>query len=281
MAMRFNRNVSIDDMKGMSSAKIVRRWDLETFLQVSSFDRSIKFIEMELVDDDVVETIVTIYYGNRCHQSAPIQLFAELANVEPAKDPTPLGEEHEVQDPFGNLTRCIVIRNDPGAHMSLTDPDVAYATEFSKYPDILPAHRLAVDSKPDELFIGKKFATKEEYVFSIKRYVVRDDNICIIFDRGNGIIIAIRCSDIPWRFVYCIQHIEANFQREYKNVLWSHKKGQSFDDEFRYDHITTNLLEAVNSMLRKTRHLPISSMFLATFYRLATLIPRMGLKQVN
>ncbi|PPS09638.1 hypothetical protein GOBAR_AA11006 [Gossypium barbadense] len=45
--------------------------------------------------------------------------------------------------------------------------------------------------------------------------------------------------------------------------------------------MTTNLVEAVNSILRRTSHLPISAVFSATFYRLATLIPKMGLRQVK
>ncbi|PPD77531.1 hypothetical protein GOBAR_DD25549 [Gossypium barbadense] len=56
---------------------------------------------------------------------------------------------------------------------------------------------------------------------------------------------------------------------------------QSFDDGFRYGQMTTNLVEGINAVLLKTRHLPISSVFSTTFYRLATLMPRMGQQQVN
>ncbi|XP_016747576.2 uncharacterized protein [Gossypium hirsutum] len=56
---------------------------------------------------------------------------------------------------------------------------------------------------------------------------------------------------------------------------------QCFDEGYRYGHMTTNLVEAVNSVLRRTRHLPISAIFSATFYRLATLMPKMGLKQAK
>ncbi|PPD87869.1 hypothetical protein GOBAR_DD15183 [Gossypium barbadense] len=45
--------------------------------------------------------------------------------------------------------------------------------------------------------------------------------------------------------------------------------------------MTTNLVEGVNAVLLKTRHLPIASVFSATFYRLATLMPRMGQQQVD
>ncbi|KAH1120508.1 hypothetical protein J1N35_003668 [Gossypium stocksii] len=56
---------------------------------------------------------------------------------------------------------------------------------------------------------------------------------------------------------------------------------QSYDEGFRYGQMTTNLVKGINAVLLKTRHLPISSVFSATFYRLATLMPRMGQQQVN
>ncbi|PPD95287.1 hypothetical protein GOBAR_DD07695 [Gossypium barbadense] len=169
---------------------------------------------MELVDDEDVEIMVALYCGTRSNQNVPIQLLAELAGVEPTKDPTPLGEEHEAQEPcmvvlissdlsnhevdsdsdlevdevlddiddegvnengnvnassVGNQICRIVIHNNPEAHMSRIDPDAAYAAEFSKYLKILPTHWLAVDSDL-ELFVGQRFESKEECVFSIKRY---------------------------------------------------------------------------------------------------------------
>ncbi|PPS02052.1 hypothetical protein GOBAR_AA18616 [Gossypium barbadense] len=53
-----------------------------------------------------------------------------------------------------NQMRRIVIHNNPRPHMSLIDPDAAHAVEFPEYPEILPAHRLAVSSEPKELFVG-------------------------------------------------------------------------------------------------------------------------------
>ncbi|PPS10375.1 hypothetical protein GOBAR_AA10269 [Gossypium barbadense] len=72
---------------------------------------------MELVDDEDVETMIALYFGDRSDQNAPIQLFAELAGVEPTKD------------------------------LIALDPNVAHAAEFPKYPEILPTQRLAIDSK--------------------------------------------------------------------------------------------------------------------------------------
>ncbi|PPD80668.1 hypothetical protein GOBAR_DD22396 [Gossypium barbadense] len=149
-------------------------------------------------------------------------------------------------------------------------------------------------------------------------YVISKDNICIISDRGEGLIVAIRHSSVPWRSVYCIRYIAANFHRDYKNADWwrqvvrmahelkphifrqrmtrleSDMKGQmntsirqwlgtmepwqwaqSLDEGFRYGQMTTNLVEGINAVLLKIRHLLISSVFSATFYKFAPLIPRM------
>ncbi|KAH1047322.1 hypothetical protein J1N35_038106 [Gossypium stocksii] len=170
---------------------------------------------MELVNDKDVEIMIVLYCGNRSDQNASIQLFAQLAGVEPIEDLTALGEEHgaqelcmvgpisndicdhnvdsdsdhdvnEVPDDIddkdvnddGNINassvrnqiRCIVMHNNPGAHMSLTDPNTAHIAEFPEYPQILPVHRLAVDSDPKELFIGQRFKSKEESVLDSKRY---------------------------------------------------------------------------------------------------------------
>ncbi|PPS15781.1 hypothetical protein GOBAR_AA04797 [Gossypium barbadense] len=114
---------------------------------------------MELLDDEDMVTMVALYCGTWSNQNAPIQLFAELAGVETAvvgddvyhnSDPS----DHEVDsdsDPdvdevpddiddeglnkdgnvnassFGNQIHCIMIHNNPGAHMSRIDPDVAHA----------------------------------------------------------------------------------------------------------------------------------------------------------
>ncbi|PPS20045.1 hypothetical protein GOBAR_AA00537 [Gossypium barbadense] len=143
--------------------------------------------------------MVTVYCGNQRDQNAPIQLFVELASVEPTEDLILLGEEHAAQEPcmvilisdpsnhevdsdsdlnvdevlndiddecvnddrninassVENQIRRIVIRNNLGAHMLLIDPDTVHVAEFSEYLDILPAHRLAVDFDPDELFVGR------------------------------------------------------------------------------------------------------------------------------
>ncbi|PPD76121.1 hypothetical protein GOBAR_DD26954 [Gossypium barbadense] len=69
----------------------------------------------------------------------------------------------------GNQIRHIVIHNNPRAHMFWIDPDAARIAEFSEYPEIILAHRMAVYSDPKELFVGQRFKSKKECVFAIKR----------------------------------------------------------------------------------------------------------------
>ncbi|XP_016747037.1 uncharacterized protein [Gossypium hirsutum] len=146
------------------------------------------------------------------------------------------------------------------------------------------------------------------FIRNLRRHVVRQDNICIISDRSKGLVAAIRQSEVLWRFVYCIRHIAVNFHRyelephrsrhklarletdmagckpsliQWLSSMEPWQWAQCFDDGYHYGHMTTNLVEAFNSILRRTRHLPISAVFSAIFYRLATLMPKMGLKQAK
>ncbi|KAK5802662.1 hypothetical protein PVK06_030275 [Gossypium arboreum] len=83
--MKFNKNVSVDDMKERISAKMVRhcrRRISKLFYKFPVSTNPIKFTEMELVDDEDVEIMLM---------------------WSPAENLTPFGEEHEVQD------LCIVV----------------------------------------------------------------------------------------------------------------------------------------------------------------------------
>ncbi|PPD72260.1 hypothetical protein GOBAR_DD30836 [Gossypium barbadense] len=223
--MRFNRIVSLDDMKGMINAKIVRRCGRsisKIFYKFPVSTDSIKFTEMKLVDDEYMETMIALYCGNESDKNTPIHLFAELVNMEQNEDANAYGEEHGAQEPcmvapisyvdsestiggigidlnstpdidmvgddgydgsdhcdqkvdsdsdpdvddvpddiddedvnndgninassVGNQMRRIVIHNNPRPRMSLIDPDAAHVAEFPEYSEILPAHRLAVNS---------------------------------------------------------------------------------------------------------------------------------------
>ncbi|KAK5775794.1 hypothetical protein PVK06_043736 [Gossypium arboreum] len=61
---------------------------------------------MELVDDDDVETMVALY----CLPASiePIELFAELANVEPVQNVTPLNQQCGVEDLYTNVPKASI-----------------------------------------------------------------------------------------------------------------------------------------------------------------------------
>ncbi|XP_016673040.2 uncharacterized protein [Gossypium hirsutum] len=186
---------------------------------------------------------------------------------------------------------------------------------YEKYIQILLI-TVAQDGNRNVLPIAFAIVDKENmeswkfFLTNLRRYVISNDNICIISDRGKGLIAAIRRSGVPWRSVYCIRHITTNFHKDYKNADWKSQQkmirlesdiegqtntsfrqwlgimeswqwAQSFDEGFRFGQMATNLVEGINAVLLKTRHLSIASVFSATFYKLATLMPRMGQQQVD
>ncbi|PPS10004.1 hypothetical protein GOBAR_AA10640 [Gossypium barbadense] len=107
---------------------------------------------MELVDDEDVETMVTLYCGNWSDQNASIQLFAELAGVEPTEDLTPLGEEYRAQEP------CIVapiLYVDSQSTVRWSDVDLNVTPDIDvvgddRYDSSDPCdHKVDSDSDPD------------------------------------------------------------------------------------------------------------------------------------
>ncbi|KAK5771321.1 hypothetical protein PVK06_047518 [Gossypium arboreum] len=139
----------------MISAKIVRhcgRKLSKLFYKFLVSTNPIKLTEMELVDDEDVETMVTLYCGNWSDQNASIQLFAELAGVEPTEDLTPLGEEYRAQEP------CIVasiLYVDSQSTVRWSDVDLNVTPDIDvvgddRYDSSDPCdHEVDSDSDPD------------------------------------------------------------------------------------------------------------------------------------
>ncbi|PPE02186.1 hypothetical protein GOBAR_DD00784 [Gossypium barbadense] len=103
IAMRFNRNVSFDEMKARINAKILKRSGGRISKILYKFPIStnpVKFVEMELVEDEDVEAMVNLYCGNGSDKNAPIHLFAELAGMEQNEDVNASEEEHGAQEPW-------------------------------------------------------------------------------------------------------------------------------------------------------------------------------------
>ncbi|PPS12995.1 hypothetical protein GOBAR_AA07636 [Gossypium barbadense] len=56
-------------------------------------------IELNLNDDEELETMIALHYGNESDKNVPIHLFAELAGMEENEELTAYGEEHRAQEP--------------------------------------------------------------------------------------------------------------------------------------------------------------------------------------
>ncbi|PPS07513.1 hypothetical protein GOBAR_AA13126 [Gossypium barbadense] len=83
-------------------------------------------------------------------------------------------EVEDVHGPsFCNPSHAIILRNKLGGNMLNVDPDAAHASEFPEYADIEPAHRLTSNSQFDELFVGQQFKNKADCVFAIKQYSMK------------------------------------------------------------------------------------------------------------
>ncbi|PPS18040.1 hypothetical protein GOBAR_AA02535 [Gossypium barbadense] len=147
--------------------------------------------------------MIALYCSTGNVNVEPVELFVELADVEPIQNVTPLSQQYGVQDPFmegedfsdpdldevlddideegtedgenvyapsvENPTRVFSICNDPKALMLSVDLNAAYAPEFLKYPNIIPSQRLAENLDSQVLFISQQFTTKKDCVFVIKR----------------------------------------------------------------------------------------------------------------
>nr|XP_025637771.1 uncharacterized protein LOC112733113 [Arachis hypogaea] len=135
----------------------------------------------------------------------------------------------------------------------------------------------------------------------------RHESINAAVERSNG------AWSPPRAFhMFCIRHIESNFLRKFKapylqklvvNIgysrtvreyevryqrLWERGEAYTnwlnripreqyalaFDGGYRWGHMTTNLVECINSVLKGARNLPVTALVKATFYRLNELFTR-------
>ncbi|KAF1894728.1 hypothetical protein Lal_00021021 [Lupinus albus] len=103
---------------------------------------------------------------------------------------------------------------------------------------------------------------------------------------GTRLLTALRTQLQEWsnaESVYCIRHLASNFNKEFRDPdlkdkviemgAWldnipKAKWAQCYDEGRRYGHMTTNLAECVNSVLKGSRALSITALFQTTYYRL-------------
>ncbi|WVZ03997.1 hypothetical protein V8G54_024803 [Vigna mungo] len=121
------------------------------------------------------------------------------------------------------------------------------------------------------------------FLKNLRRHVTPQQNLCLISDRHNSISAAFNRLASGWTkgkcvHVYCIRHIAQNFTRRFRDTslkkdlinmaaTWIDQIPRqqftlAYDEGKRWGHLTTNLAEAINSVLKKTINLPISSIVL-------------------
>ncbi|PPD93310.1 hypothetical protein GOBAR_DD09743 [Gossypium barbadense] len=188
---------------------------------------------MQLLDDDDLGTMMEIWWSTGSENPQPVELFVELADLEPIENDVgdfsdPIVDEvlddiddegpeevEDVHDPsFSNSSRGIVLQNELGGDILNVDLDATHAFEFPVYANIVLAHRLTSNLQLEELFVGQLFENKAGCVFATKQY-----NMKLSIDY-KGLVAVIQQFEVPWRSVYYIHHITVNFHNEYKNKDW-------------------------------------------------------------
>ncbi|PPD76338.1 hypothetical protein GOBAR_DD26733 [Gossypium barbadense] len=191
--------------------------------------------------------------------------------------------------------RCILIHNNPGPHMSLIDPDAAYVAEFPEYLEIVHPHGLVWIIKSQCLlrqYILESVGRQRKAAIGGSVYCIRHIAASFHKDYKNADwkrqVVAMAYELEPHIFCQRMIRLESDMEgqtntsfRQWLGTIEPWQCAQSFDEGFRYGQMTTNLVEGINAVLLKTHHLPIASVFSTTFYRLATLMPRMGQQQVD
>ncbi|RYQ86113.1 hypothetical protein Ahy_B10g105788 [Arachis hypogaea] len=140
----------------------------------------------------------------------------------------------------------------------------------------------------------------------LQMHVVNWDGVGLISDRQESIISTVGRSDGAWQYsraiyMFCIRHIVSNFLRRFKmphmqklivNISYykimhefnmryqrycervARQYALAYDKGHRWGHMTTNLVECINRVLKGARNLLVTSLVKATFYRLNAFLTR-------
>ncbi|XP_016167821.2 uncharacterized protein LOC107610265 [Arachis ipaensis] len=118
------------------------------------------------------------------------------------------------------------------------------------------------------------------FLSNLRQHVVTRDGVGLISDRHESINAAVERSN---GYSRTVREYEVRYQRlrergeAYTNWLNRIPREQyalAFDGGYRWGHMTTNLVECINSVLKGARNLPVTALVKATFYRLNELFTR-------
>ncbi|KAH1082182.1 hypothetical protein J1N35_021943 [Gossypium stocksii] len=93
--MRFNKRVSLVDLKRKISIKITTRCGkqmLRLFYKFSVSTDPLKFSKTELEDDDYLGTMIAIYCPPEIENLSPVELFVEIAESDPIQIVNPASQ---------------------------------------------------------------------------------------------------------------------------------------------------------------------------------------------
>ncbi|KAF1871107.1 hypothetical protein Lal_00020841 [Lupinus albus] len=132
---------------------------------------------------------------------------------------------------------------------------------------------------------GEMKEAREWFFYNLRTFVTPQPNICIISDRDTWLLAALRTQMQEWcnvESVYCIRHLASNFNKEFRDSdlqdkfiqmgAWldqipKAKWAQCYDEGRQYGHMTTNLAECINGVLKGSRALHITALIRTTYYR--------------
>ncbi|XP_016207385.1 uncharacterized protein LOC107647853 [Arachis ipaensis] len=131
------------------------------------------------------------------------------------------------------------------------------------------------------------------FLSNLRQHVVTRDGVRLISDRHESINAAVERSNRAWSpprafHMFCIRHIESNFLRKFKapylqklvvnigylRTVREYEYALEFDGGYQWGHITTNLVECINSVLKGIRNFPITAIVKTTLYRLNELFTK-------
>ncbi|KAK5839970.1 hypothetical protein PVK06_008830 [Gossypium arboreum] len=231
--MRFNKHVSLSDLKRKISTKIASHCGkqmLRLFYKFSVSTDPLKFSEMELEDDDDLRTMIAIYCPPEIENRNPIKLFAEIAKPNPIQVVIPasqcpgidfdLNVSWEDQSGFGQSMPTLKNPNTE-IHLevlaTIEDGDEGSDNDDESHCD------------PNDDFSDPDLEYILEYID--KEGPVEGENANPYLAGNTGLSIVIRNN--PGSFVTDVDPDTALAHEfpEYTNIVLAHLLDEEFDDE--------------------------------------------------
>ncbi|XP_016168783.1 uncharacterized protein LOC107611360 [Arachis ipaensis] len=124
--------------------------------------------------------------------------------------------------------------------------------------------------------------TKEAWSFFLlylQQHVTPKPDVLVILDRLKSVDAALNADESLWKplhafQVFCARHIAANFMSHFKNK--DLKKILYADEGRQFGHMTTNISECINAVMKGSHNLPIITLVKSSYFYLGELFARKG-----